>query len=632
MNTAPKLAAITVPRAKRRWPGYLALRTDAAGNIYINEYRWIRVITPDGIIHTIAGNGAQGFSGDGGPATGASLNSPVDMAADSTGNLYIADQQNNRIRRIDRNGIISTVASMFGPEGVFVDRSGTLYVAYQAEIDTVDAAGGLHRIAGGVFGYSGNGGPALKGELSFPGSMAEGASGDLEFVDYQNSVVRAVTRAGTLQLIAGNRLYRFAGDSGPATAGALNSPDDVVPGSRSELYIADTGNDRVRVVEGGQSLRNGAVRPGVPAVMATAAGNGIDGDRGDGGPAINASLFLGTNPLGPQMAVDGAGSLFVTDFNNNSIRKVTPQGIISTYVAGVQPTGIAVDPSGVLYYSQVSSTVWKLPPGGRSTLVAGAEGNYSYCGDGGPATAACLNLPGALAFDSAGNLFLVDVVNNRIRKVTPGGIISTVAGNGKFGSSRGPFDNLPATSVALPQPYYVAADSAGSIYITVFDTQLILKVGPDGMMSTVAGNGSQGYSGDGGLARQASLSLPGGMSFDALGNLYFADQGNNRIRAILAAPPSLVASPQSMSFTAASGGSPAPPQNLTVASPVPGLSLAATGSAPWLKLSLQTGVTPSLIQVSADPVPLAQALTTPLLNLLLPTQTPSSVPSRSRSR
>ena len=333
-----------------------------------------------GIITTVAGNGDFSYSGDGGPATSASLNSPYRVAVDSVGNLYIADTSNNRIRKVDVNGTITTVAG------------------------------------NGTSGYSGDGGSAVNA--------------------------------------------------------SLNGPHDVVVDGEGNLYIADNNNHRIRKVD-------------VNGIITTVAGNGTQGYSGDGGPAANATIRF---PQG--VAVDSAGNLYIADTSNHRIRKIDLNGIITT-VAGIGTSG--------------------------------------YNGDSGLATAASLYFPSRMEVDGSGNLYIADTINNRIRKVDSNGIISTVAGNGSFGYSG---DSGAATSATMIHPGDMAVDSAGNLYIADTSNHVIRKVDSNGIISTVAGNGTTGYSGDNGPAISAGLLQPRGLTVDDVGNLYIADTDNHRIRKV----------------------------------------------------------------------------------------------------
>ena len=336
----------------------------------------------------------------------------------------------------------------------------------------------------GTSGFSGDGGPATSAELDYPTGVAVDSAGNLFIADTFNARIRKVTPAGAISTVAGNGTLGFSGDGGPATSAELRLPDGVAVDSAGNLFIADETNNRIRKVT-------------AAGTISTVAGNGTAGFSGDGGPATSAELF---QPAG--IAVDSAGNLFIAD-GSNRIRKVTAAGTIST--------------------------------------VAG-NGTAGFSGDGGPATAAELNQPSDVAVDSAGNLFIADLMNSRIRKVTPAGTISTVAGNGTLGFSG---DNGPATSAELFEPWDVAVDGAGNLFIVDSGNDRIRMVTPAGTISTVAGNGTPGFSGDGGLATSAALIAPEGVAVDGKGNVFIADTNNNRIRELTpntSSPPSLTIS------------------------------------------------------------------------------------------
>jgi uncharacterized protein (TIGR03437 family) len=273
--------------------------------------------------------------------------------------------------------------------------------------------------------------------------------------------------------------------------------------------------------------------------ISTIAGNGSIGSLGDGGPGQGASL---SNPSG--VAVDSAGNIYIADSNNYKIRRVSPDGTITTFAGTGQPgflgdggpataaefiipSGLSADAAGNVYVADTnSSRIRKISPNGTITTVAGS-GSCCNLGDGGPAISAEINQPLDVTVDAAGNLFIADTQFSRVRKVTPAGVITTVAGNGKFDYSG---DGGPATSAALNGPRGVAEDAAGNLYIT--DACRIRKVAPNGIITTVAGGSSCGYSGDGALAVNAKFSTLQGIAMDSAGNLYIADFGNSAIRKI----------------------------------------------------------------------------------------------------
>jgi sugar lactone lactonase YvrE len=278
--------------------------------------------------------------------------------------------------------------------------------------------------------------------------------------------------SGTITTVAGNGTPGFSGDGGPATNARLAYPTGVAVDAAGNLYIADRLNSRVRKVS-------------TSGTITTVAGDGSAGFSGDGGPATNAQL---AGPYG--VAVDAAGNLYIADFQNSRVRKVSTSGTITT--------------------------------------VAG-DGSFGFSGDGGPATNAQLAGPNGVAVDAAGNLYIADINNHRVRKVSTSGTITTVAGNGTPGFSG---DGGPATNARLRPPTGVAVDAAGNLYIADIFNQRVRKVSTSGTITTVAGTGIYGFSGDGGPATNARLAYPSGVAVDAAGNLYIADQNNHRVRKV----------------------------------------------------------------------------------------------------
>ena len=351
----------------------------------------------DWIIETVAGGGGdgnRGYGGDGGPAVAAQLYEPYGVALDGAGNLYIADTWNHRIRKVDADtGVITTVAG------------------------------------DGTFGFGGDGGPATAAQLDRPRGVALDGAGNLYIADSANHRIRKVDSAGVITPVAGDGGY--GGDGGAAVAARLWSPSGVALDGAGNLYIADRFNHRIRKVDSA-------------GVISTVAGNGREGYSGDGGPATAAQL---NTPY--SVVLDDAGNLYIADFGNNLVRKVDAAGVIST----------------------VAGTV---------------AGDGSSLRDGVPATAAWLTLPSGLALDRAGNLYISNLGKGRVRKVDAAGVISTVAGGGMeyFGGDGG-----PATAAQLSSPWGVALDGAGNLYIADSGNNRIRRVRPPAMPPSISAGG-----------------------------------------------------------------------------------------------------------------------------------------------
>ncbi len=334
-------------------------------------------------------------------------------------------------------------------------------------------------------------------------------------------------KAQTISTIAGNRSNGFSGDGGQATAAALNSPGSLAISSAGDFYVADMANNRIRKITSA-------------GIITTIAGNGTAGATGDGGAATAATL---NSPMA--VAVDAAGNVFIADYNNAKIRKVNTFGVIST-IAGTgtigysgngaaataaliaKPTGVAVDASGIVYLAeQNNQVVRKVNASGIISIVAGGIG-AGFSGDGGQASAAAVSYPFGVAVDPSGNLLITDNGNNRIRKVSTGGIITTLAGNGSAGFSG---DGGNATAGSLNNPSGAIIDASGNLFIADQNNNRIRMVNSSGIISTYAGTATGGYSGDGGPASACSFYKPANVAF-ASGNLYVADMGNSAIRRI----------------------------------------------------------------------------------------------------
>jgi sugar lactone lactonase YvrE len=640
-------------------PSTVAL--DVFGNLFITDMGncRIRKVDTNGIITTVAGTNSQGYSGDGGAAISAKLNAPYGVAFDASGNLYFADNQNDRIRKVDTNGIITTVAgtNVWGysgdgsaavnatldrPQGVAFDAASNLYFAdtENARIRKVDTNGIITTVAGtNSPGHSGDGGAAISAQLDGPSAVALDPSGNLYVAETQNARIRKVDTNGIITTVAGTNSPGFSGDGGAAVNARLLWPTGVALDASGNQYIADQENNRIRKVA-------------INGIITTVAGTNGSEFSGDGGVAVNAQLNW---PAG--VALDAAGNLYIADSGNNRIREVFFAGYptlaltnVSVYNAGsytvvitnlagsvtsavatlvvqappvitVQPAGqvvlaasspvlsvaaIGSGPFGYLFYlagtnlvqdgtnstltlaavsatnagnytvvvtnawgsatSQVASLAIvfppSAPPGGLTVLagtsaslgatVAGAgpftfqwqfngtnlpnniittvagNGTWGYSGDGGPATNGSLDVPRGLAFDSAGNLYIADENNQRIRKVNTSGTISTVAGNGIYSYSG---DGGQATNANIYDPIGVSLDASENLYFGDSKNNRVRKVDTSGIITTVAGGGTNGLASVG-AATNASLYLPNGPVLDRAGNLYFPDFGNYVVRKV----------------------------------------------------------------------------------------------------
>ena len=404
---------------------------------------------------------------------------------------------------------------------------------------TIPAAGLIGTVAGnGTQGYAGDGGQAASAELNAPRGMVVDSAGNIYFADTGNNAIRKITAAtGVIRTVAGNGTQGYSGDGGSATGAELDSPAGVAVDPGGNLYIADMANNAIRKV---------TASTGVITTVAGAPDDYWGGYSGDGGPATAATF---ADPKG--VALDSAGNIYIADMFNNAIRKVT----IST---------------------------------GIITTVAG-NGSSGYSGDSGLATAAELNWPTDVAVDSAGNIYIADSGNVVIREIAAStGAIATVAGNGTAGYAG---DGGASTSANLGDPVNLAVDAAGNIYISDSGFDVIRKVtASTGIISTVAGVGGYGYSGDGGPATNAELNLPAGLAIAPAGNFYLtnnlfiADSGNNVIRAVggyrTAAP---IFSPVPATYSAA--------QTVTISTSISGATIRYTtdGTTPTASSSIYSG-------------------------------------------
>jgi sugar lactone lactonase YvrE len=531
----------------------VGVAVDASGAVYVTDYLASMVfrIGADGVLTRIAGSGVYADSGDGGLAVNAGLKGPWGVAVDAAGNVYVADQDAGRVRKISPSGVISTIAgtglSGFGgdggpavaaqlarPTGLAVGADGSVYVAdtWNNRIRRITPAGTISTLAGsGSAGFSGDAGPAALATLDGPMGVALGPDGSVLVADSGNNRIRMINPAGVISTVIGQTLTAdsgFAGDGGVSTAALLREPSLAVQVADGSTIVADTGNNRVRRIS--------------PAgVISTIAGSSEAGFSGDGGPAVSAQL---SSPSG--LAVDAAGAVFVADTGNNRVRRISPTGVISTIAGSSEagfsgdggpavsaqlssPSGLWIDPNGNLFVADTGNNrIRRISPAGTITTVAG-NGIATIGGDGGPAVAASLNGPRAIAGDGSGNVYIADTGNHRVRKVSTGGIISTIAGNGipMFAGDGG-----PAVEASLYAPSGIAVSADGVILIADSRNHRVRQLSESGTISTIAGTGTAGFGGDTGPATLASFNAPSGLSLTISGTLLVADSGNSRIRAL----------------------------------------------------------------------------------------------------
>ncbi len=571
----------------------LGMTLDPAGEIVFADalnYR-IRKIDLSGKISTIAGNGIAGYSGDGGPATSASLNVPWGVTYDKAGNLYISDNGNAVIRKVDTSGIITTyagngtigycgdgglatLACFDGPKGLVTDTSGNLYVADQANhrVRVVSAAGLINTVAGnGQGGFSGDGGPATSAKIGSPKGLAV-AAGVLYISNAGDARVRSVQlSSGTINTFIGS-IPGFDGGNNPPLSTEMFSPTGIVSLSSSSMLVADQLDARVRELVGGvvKTVAGGFIGDGSAATSAalsnpqgvafdttgnlfiaefgghsvrkvdtagkisTVAGTGVSGYSGDGGLATSAQLYF------PQAVIaDASGNLFISDQGNNVIRRVdAATQIITTFSNNANFGGglgfMAFNAAGILFVADAGAcVVWSIDASGNATAVAGQPFNCGYNGDNIQATAALLNSPWGVTFDARGNLYIADSANNRVRMVNAAGTITTFAGDGNTCalSTSACGDGGAATAAQLNYPLGLVV-SAGVLYITDEGDVKIRKVS-GGIINTYAGTGNQGYNGNNLAGLSTNLDDPLDIAVNPVNRaLYEVDDLQCRVRRI----------------------------------------------------------------------------------------------------
>ena len=502
---------------------------DSAGNLYISDIYAcvVRKVDIHGIITTIAGTGTCGYNGDSGPPTQAALNQPTGIVFDSNKNLYISDTQNFRVRQVSsgppvqittfagngQNGFSgdggpANQASIGTPRGLAY-RGGVLYIANagRSRVRTV-TNGIINTLAGSSFGFDGDQHPPLSTQFATPGAVLPLSASTVVFTDRGNDRIRELV-GGIVKTVAGG----YLGDSVAGTSATLVTPENIAFDRQGNLYIADANGNRVRKVD-------------TTGKITTIAGNGVTGYTNDGGLATQAEL---NRPYG--VAADGQGNIFVADTFNGVIRKVNSTGVITTF--STNPSfyslqTLATDAAGnVFAVDEGACVVWKIDSSGIANVIAGVPFTCGYNGDSITATTAQLNLPYGIALDSQGNLYIADSNNNRIRKVNSSGVISTVAGDGNCGYAG---DNGPPSSAEVCFPEAIAM-AGSTMYIADTLNNHIRKVAGN-VITTYAGSGGFGYNGNNLPALSTNFDDLVALAVDRSGVLYLADDLEARVRRV----------------------------------------------------------------------------------------------------
>lgn len=549
------------------------MTTDTAGNMYLSDStNHIRKVSANGAITLFAGNSDNQFSGDGGPATAAALSMPTELALDGAGNLYVADSGNARVRRIAPNGVIQTVVGNGGCDpatgtsvivagspavtapfctiiSVAVDTQNRLFFSGDGRVWRVAADGTLVLVAGtGGFGSTGDNGPATAAQIGYPSTLKIDSIGNLYFGDGYNFNVREVTAAdqkirtvvtpGSNTLIAmaialdsaGGLYYVATGTTVRKIANGADTVAATVPatigfgiGIGYFIHIDSAGALYVPVLGEDRLLKFAG---GAPSNVAGAYPLTLDPLSA---PALNAHLQLSSVDGG--LAFDGAGNLYFPELDSaisQRIDKLSPDGTLSGFLGPDFPLDnitftagrMVFDSTGALYFSTFSR-VYRRDANGTVKAYAGAPGFPTALGDGGPALLAKLTNPGGMVVDANGNLYIAEPFANRVRKVDAGGFISTYAGTGDTGFSG---DNGPAKLALLAGPVDLALDAAGNLYIGEISGAKVRKVDRNGIITTVAGAGlGHTFGGDGGPATSATFSGVGSIAIDPSGNLFIVD-------------------------------------------------------------------------------------------------------------
>jgi hypothetical protein len=522
-----------------RFYGPCGVAVDLAGNVFVadRDNNTIRKVTPGGVVTTLAGL-AGSYGGDDGTGSAARFFSPCGVAVDGATNVYVADTGNNSIRMVTPSGVVTTLAGHSGwagtndgtgstalfhePNGLALDIAGNLYVGDGANhvIRMVTPGGVVTTVAGQAGSYGSDDGTNSAASFHYLSGMAVDGATNVYVADRGNNTIRRMTPVGEVTTLAG--LAGGVGSvDGLARAARFNTPQGLAVDGAGNVYVADSWNSTIRKVS-------------LEGIVTTLAGRAGYGDNVDG--VGSAARFC--DPEG--MAVDGATNVYVADWSSQTIRKVATSGAVVT-IAGVawrygtndgpgnvaqfaNPSDVAVDSATNVYVADSSNnTIRKVSPGGVVTTLAGLGGSSGSTD--GTGSAARFDDPEGVAVDSANNVYVADSGNQTIRKVTPGGVVTTLAGRAWNSGSADGTNNM----ASFCNPSGMAVDSSGNLYVAETGNWTIRKVTPGGVVTTVGGQARNQGSVDG-TGSTARFYGPIGVALDSAGNVYVADTGNNTIR------------------------------------------------------------------------------------------------------